>query len=145
MIANRDTGFVGAVAKAQSDLDDFKNAQLVGGSSIILSQTQTTNTWDVLNADLTSVNPSSTWSVTFTPDDAELVYAEFCINFLFHDTAYGFEQLFYYIDPTYVTTDGTRKYTVFTLNSNGYTTLLNMKFGIISSSTGSLSWVRTSS
>jgi hypothetical protein len=132
--------------KTVSDLrravNDFKLSQNVGGSSIILYTSQTVDTWDVLNANINTAYDYAEWIVLFVPDIPETSYTEFGLDYLFHDTASGLEQIYYYLDPLIASSTGSQRYIV--RCQNVFVPLqLNMKFQIRSTSPGSVSFVRS--
>lgn len=126
----------------QKPLEDFKSAQNSGGTSIILYTNQTTDTWDVLNADINTAYNYAEWVVLFEPDIPEISYTEIGINYLFHDTASGFEQVYVYLDPSIASSTGSQSYIV-RVQNNFVALQLNMKFQIRSTSTGDVSFTRT--
>lgn len=123
-------------------LEEFKSAQNSGGTSVILYTSQTTNTWDVLNANINTAYDYAEWIVVFVPDISSINYTEFGLNYNFHSGATGLEQVYTYLDPLIAGANGTQRYIVRT--QNVYMPLqLDMKFQIRSSSPGELFFSRT--
>jgi len=134
------------LAILKRDIDDFKSAQSSGGSSVILYTTQSNNTWDVLNASIQAGGSYSQWIVTFIPDIVAPVYVEFGLNYLYHDTATGFEQIFYWADPFIAgSSNGVQRYIVYTLNNLSNPEQLNLKFQFRSTSPGTFNFIRSAS
>lgn len=135
-----DNAFVLTVQNLLADIEELKNPQIVGASSLISHTITTGNTWDV-NGLSTAPFVDRKFRVTLTPDPGQndKPYAEFFFTYAVGNSDF-FEVVDWYPDPDNTTNDATRSfYFIFTNDFN--TTTLFARFGIKSSHTGTISAV----
>lgn len=128
--------FAAQVKQVLSDIQDLKNPQIVGASSLIAHTITTGNVWDI--NDSVPAFAENRYRVTFTPDPNQnsKPYAEFFFAYAVGNSD-GFEVVAWYPDPANTTSDATRSFLLIFTNDFNVTTFL-ARVGIKSSHTGSI-------
>jgi hypothetical protein len=128
------------IRSIERDLEELKNAQRVGSSSLKIKYNQTGNTWDI-NETVSNSISIVRWRVTFTPDHGGVPYAELGYNYEL-TPADPFSYFESYPDPDYVGGSGVAFILSFAHNDFVNNTTVKAKCGIKCVDSGTLSFTK---
>lgn len=93
-----DTNLDSRIAKARKQLDEFKAAQRVGASNLVIQETESGNTWDI-NGSVFTPFQQRKFRITFTYDQASQPLCDLLLSFSLTGVTYDDFQVEQYDDP----------------------------------------------
>lgn len=134
--------FTSVVEDASREIDNLKTVQHIGSDSLITYNNQTEDTWDVNAETVSGAALTAQWRVIFTPDHLSNVFATFASYQFVTGSAGDFNEFIHYADPAYADDPTQTAYIVQFNNPNLTDEQVSIKFGFVSTDTGTISWSR---
>lgn len=137
-----DNRLIADIKSVLSSLQEIKQPQVVGASSLKLKRTLAAD-WDVNGATVSPASEDAKWRVTFTPEVDRAVFAQLDVKWLVTPEA-SYNNIVIYDDPSDTTISNQKSWIVGLIPNNNFGTnsYVYLRFAVRSASAGTYAITR---